>query len=43
MLVLLPPSEAELSGIDGVARVAERGGLRVEQAGEHALDVVVAG
>ena len=40
---LLATVPQEPSGIEGVARVAKRGGLRVERAGEHALDVVVAG
>ncbi|HEY2765429.1 MAG TPA: peroxide stress protein YaaA [Pseudonocardiaceae bacterium] len=38
---LLATAPRELSDVAGVARVATRGGLRVEQTGEHALDIVV--
>lgn len=38
---LLVEAPREVSGPDGVARITPRGGLRVERAGERALDVVV--
>ncbi|MGH3793886.1 MAG: peroxide stress protein YaaA [Pseudonocardiaceae bacterium] len=38
---LLATAPRDVSDAAGVARIARRGGLRVERTGEHALDVVV--
>ncbi|HKR48191.1 MAG TPA: peroxide stress protein YaaA [Pseudonocardiaceae bacterium] len=38
---LLASAPREASDADGVARIARRGGLRVERTGEHALDLIV--
>ncbi|MGH3897066.1 MAG: YaaA family protein [Pseudonocardiaceae bacterium] len=38
---LLATAPREVSDADGVARVAHRGGLRVQRTGEHALDLIV--
>ncbi|MGH3753123.1 MAG: hypothetical protein ACRDRP_10565 [Pseudonocardiaceae bacterium] len=38
---LLATAPREVSDADGVARIAHRGGLRVERTGEHALDLIV--
>ncbi|MGH3838503.1 MAG: YaaA family protein [Pseudonocardiaceae bacterium] len=39
---LLATAPREVSDADGVARIAHRGGLRVEHTGEHTLDLIVA-
>jgi cytoplasmic iron level regulating protein YaaA (DUF328/UPF0246 family) len=38
---LLATAPREVSDADGVARIAHRGGLRLERTGEHALDLIV--
>ncbi len=38
---LLATAPGEVSDADGVARIAQRGGLRVQRTGEHTLELVV--
>lgn len=38
---LLATAPREVSDADGVARIASRGGLRMDRTGEHALDLIV--
>lgn len=41
LLATAPREVSDTDGADGVARIAHRGGLRVERTGEHALDLIV--